>query len=366
MKKILLLSVLVFFLKPAFNQDLGAYTDFRDRFYVFDHGVSTKIEDLQVQSFQIGGECVLYVNSQGNLKLYQEGTVTKLEAGGVERYFATDHLAAYSIFEKLKVVEDGKAVTLSTRCPVYQVEDSLIVYYDKNLESLRVYYDGESIDVESGMVGIPVDNLRSGDNIVAYISSRTKDFKIYYKGKNHTVLQYVQGLSFKAGKDVVAFVNSIDNTFQVFYKGEVIQLEDFPPKSYKTGDGFVAYVDDMNIFKVFYEGEIIEVASFTPDAYYAEDYLLLFTEHEYFKVFYKGKIHEVEAFVPNNFRLDWNTVAYLDNSNRIWLFTNGEKKYFANDMVNSFTIYRDLIIMNVKVDRNIIYYKGEFIEGKSY
>ena len=366
MKKLLFLIILSFILRPVFNQDLGAYTDYRDRFYIFDHGKSTKVEDLLVQSFKIGGECVLYINSQGNLKLYDNGLVTKLEAGGVNQYYATDHLAAYSIYEKLKVVEDGNAITLSTRCPVYQVQDSLIVYYDKNLESLRVYYDRESIDIESGMVGIPIDNLKSSDNIVAYISSRTKDFKIYYKGENHTILQYVQGLSFKAGKDIVAFINSIDNTFRVFYKGKIIQLEDFPPKSYKMGDGFVAYVDDMNLFKVFFNGEIIEVASYTPDAYYAEDSLLLFTEHEYFKVFYQGQVYEVEGFIPKNFKLDWNTVAYLDNSNRIWLFTKGERKYLVNELINSFEIYRDLIIMNVRVNRNMLYYKGEFIEGASY
>ncbi len=366
MKKLLFLIVLGFLFKPVFSQDLGAYTDYRDRFYIFDHGKSTKVEDVRVQSYDIGGECVLYINSQGNLKLYNDGTVSKLEPGGVTKYFATDHLAAYSIYEKLKVVENGEAVTLSTRCPVYQVEDSLIVYYDKNLESLRVYYDGESIDIESGLVGIPTNNLKSGDNIVAYISSRTKDFKVYYKGVNNTILQYVEGLKFKAGKDIVAFINSIDNSFQIFYRGDVIQLEDFPPKSFKMGDGFVAYIDDMNVFKVFYEGEVIEVASFVPDAYYIEDYLMLFTENNYFKIFYEGEIHEVEAWIPSLFKLDWNTVAYLDNSNRIWLFTKGEKKYLVNELINSFDIYRDLILMNVKVNRNMIYYKGEFIEGTSY
>jgi hypothetical protein len=366
MKKLLFLLLFTIIHKFAFNQDLGAYTDYRDRFYIFDRGESMKVEDLLVQSFKIGGECVLYINSQGNLKLYQEGLVTKLEPGGVSQYFATDHLAAYSIFEKLKIIENGEAVTLSTRCPVYQVEDSLIAFYDKNLESLRVYYDKEIIDIESGLVGMPVDNFKSGDNIIAYISSRTKDFKIYYKGKNHTILQYVEGLSFKAGKDIVAFVNSIDNTFQVFYRGKVIQLEQFPPSTYKMGDGFVAYVDDMNLFKVFYNGRTYELASFAPDAYYAEDSLLLYTEHDYFKVFYKGKAYEVEAFIPKNFKLDWSTVAYLDNSNRIWLFAQGERKYLVNELINSFNIYRDLIIMNVRVNRNIIYYKGEFIEGLAY
>jgi hypothetical protein len=361
-------SFILFFLVISYcqSQDLGAYSDYSDRFYIFDKGESIKVEDIAVQSFDIGGECVIYVNSQGHLKIYQDGEVSKLESGGVSKYYATDHIAAYSVFEKLKVVENGEIVTLSTRCSVYRVEDSLVVFYDKNLESLRIYYDKETEDIESGLIGMPVDNFSSGDNIVAYISSRTRDFMVYYNGKNHTILQYVEGLSFKAGKDIVAYKNSINNTFNVYYKGMTYKLEDFPPKSYKVGDGFVAYVDETGIFKVFYKGEIMEVSSFTPDAYIAEDNLLIFTEYDYFKVFWHGKVHEVEAFIPKSFKLDWNTVVYLDNSNRIWLFSDGEKKYLINELINTFDIYRDLIVMNVKVNKNIIYYKGEFYEGLSF
>jgi len=366
MKKLVISLVFCFFFKLGYSQQLGAYTDYRDRFYIFNDGESTKVEDLKVQSFDIGGECVMYINSQGHLKIYEDGETIKLESGGVSKYYATDHIAAYSIFEKLKVVEDGKVITLSMRCPVYRVEDSLVVFYDKNLESLRVYYDGEIQDIESGMIGMPVDNFSSGDNLVAYISSRTKDFKIYYKGKNHTILQYVEGLSFKAGKDIVAYKNSISNTFHVYYRGETYQLEDFPPKSFKVGDEFVAYVDNMGVFKVFYKGEVKEVSSFTPEAYIAEDKLLVFTEHDYFKVFTNGEVYEVEAYLPKLFKLDWNTVAYLDNSNRIWLFTNGEKRYLINDLINSFDIYRDLIVLNLRINRNIIYYKGEYYEGSSF
>lgn len=366
MKKFIVFLFLCILFKPCYSQHLGAYTDFRDRFYIFDSGKSTKVEDLKVQSFDVGGECVMYINGQGNLKIYEDGKVSKLEAGGASKYYATDHIAAYSVFEILKVVEDGKSITLSTRCPIYRVEDSLVVFYDKGLESLRVYYDGEILDIESGIVGMPLDNFKSGDNVVAYISSRFKNFMIYYNGENHTILKYVDGLSFKADKDIVAYENSITNTFDVFYKGEIYQIEDFFPKSYKMGEEFVAYVDNLDIFKVFYKGEVIEVSGFPPEAYFAEDRLLVFTEYDYFKIFADGEVYEVEAFIPKNYKLDWNTLAYLDNSNRIWMFANGERKYLTNDLVNSFDVYRNLIVMNVKVNRNLIYYQGEFYEGLSF
>lgn len=363
-----LFFILLFLLvtRMGYTQQLGAYTDYRDRFFIFDDGENIKAEDLRVESFAIGGTCVLYINNQGHLKLYQDGLIVKLESGGVTDYYATDHLAAYTVFEKLKVIENGAAVTLSTRCPLYDVEDSLIVFYDKNLESLRIYYDGNIEDIESGLIGLPVSNLKSGDNIVAYISSFSGDFKIYYRGENHTILDHVDNLSFKAGKDLVAYINPLDGTFHVYYKGQDYEVEIFPPKSFKTGDDFVAYIDNSGIFKSFYRGSSIEISSFSPDIYLTEDNLLVYTEYDYFKVFYNGQSYELEGYVPRNYKMDWNTVAYVDNTNRIWLFTRGKKKYLINDLINSFELYRDMIIMNVKVDRNIIYYKGNFYEGVSY
>ncbi|MBN1598912.1 MAG: hypothetical protein JW894_11520 [Bacteroidales bacterium] len=364
-------------------QQLAIYTDYRDRVYVFDDGKNIKVEDLKIQSYDIGGECILYINSMGHLKMYREGIVTKLEAGSVLRYRATDHLAVYSIFEKLKVVQNGVPVTLTMRCLAYQVQDSLIVFYDKSLESLRVYYDSNLEDIESGLVGNPINKLTSGDNIIAYVSSRTNDFKIYYNGENNTILQNVEsfgfgpgggfktggqinkGFEFKAGKDIVAFINPLDNTFHAFYKGDLYQLDNFPPKSFKTADGFVAYIDYTDAFKVFYKGRIIEISSFAPEGYFAEDKILAFNENEYFKAFYNGEIFEVEGYIPRDYRVDWNTIAYLDNTNRIWLFTKGERRFLTNDLINNFELVRDLIIMNVKVNRNVIYYDSEFYEGMS-
>jgi hypothetical protein len=365
MKKVIMLFCFALVAMPAMSQHLGAYTDYLNHFYIFDHGKSIQVEDLKPQSFAIGGNCVLYVNNQGHLKLYENELVTKLEIGGSYKYYATDHLAAYSLYNHLKVIENGQAVTLSARCPAYRVEDSLIVFYDENLQSLRVYYNGTTEDIEDGLIGIPITDIASGDNIIAYISSRSKNFCIYYQGVKHTMLEHIKNTTFKAGKNIVAYMNSIDNTFHVFYKGEDVQLEMFPPKSFKMGDDFVAYVDNMGIFKVYYRGELIEISGFEPEKYYAEDYLLLYSEEQYFKVFYKGQITEVEGYIPKNFRLDWNSVAYTDNTKRIWLFSNNEKKFLLNEMINSFEIYRDLIIMNVKVDRNVIYYQGEFYEGSS-
>lgn len=362
-------TIFIFLLCIEFNgfaQDLSAYVDHMDRFYAFDSGESIKIEDIDPQSFQVGGTCILYVSSSGHLKMYLNHKVTELEKSGVTKYFATDYLAAYSIYEKLKVIYKGQIVVLSNRCTDYYVADSLIMFYDKNAESLKVFYKGEVSDIESGMIGFPVVFWAGGDNIIAYISSRNKDFKIWYQGELNTIERNVGNTRFLAGKDIVAYADVIEQNFKSFYKGEIYVLDEFMPESYKVGDGFVAFVSHMGEFKIFIDGEVHLVSSFSPQGYMAEDNILAFVEDNYFKTWYNGNVIEVEPYVPSVYKLDWNTIAYLDQSNRIWLYKDGEKKYLINEFVNSFEIYRDLIQMNVKVNRNLIYYKGEFYEGLSY
>lgn len=358
-----LLTLLICSLLQA--QYLSAFTDHMDRFYVFDNGKTKKIEDLGPQSFKVGGEYVMYISSAGHLKVYSNGEVQDLERNGASNYHVTDHLAAYSVYEKLKVYYGGEIVELSNRCTKYQTSDSLIVFYDKNAESLKVFYDGEVLDIESGMIGEPVKKMKVGDNILAYISERNKDFKIWYKNEVIVVDRNVGNTVFKTGRDIVAYVDETEQNFKAFYKGEIYDLDNFVPLSFQAGDGFVAFVDQTGEFKLFFNETIQLISSLSPETYITEDNILAFSENNYFKIWYKGEIVEVEPFIPSSFKIDLNTVAYLDRSNRIWLFQHGEKKYLLNDFVNSFEIYRDLIQMNVKVNRNIIHYQNRFYEGLS-
>lgn len=365
--RIIYLSLLtVFVFSSAYTQHLAAYSDYHGHFYIFDRGKSTQVEDMPAQSFAVGGECVLFINNQGNLKTYKDGEVAKLEQGGISKYFATDHLAAYQIFDQLFVVRNNKSFALSQRCSIYQVQDSIIAFYDNMTEELRIFYNDSIRTIESGLIGKPFNRLSSGDNIVAYVSNRTRDFKIWYNGSNHTIIDYVDGITFKAGRDIVAYTKTNDNTFHAFYKGKDFQLEEFLPKSFLTGDGFVAYVDNIGAFKIFYEGETSIIGDYTPDSYFANDNLLVFTEYNSLKVFNKGQVKELEGYIPQNYRFDWNTLAYLDNTNRIWVFYEGEKKYLTNDLIESFEVTRDLITIKAKMNRNLIYYQNQFYIGTSY
>ena len=366
MKYLIALFLLIIdFSSVVSAQYLGAYTDYMGYFYIFDKGKNTKVEDQAPQSFKIGGNCVLYITSSGHLNIYYNDKVEMLEKSGATEYYANDYLAAYSIYEKLKVIYEGKVIDLGSRITDYYASDSMIAFYDKNAEALKIFYKGEVQEIESGMLGNPVRKVSIGDNILAYISERTGDFKIWYQGNIYKIDQNVENTRFKAGRDIVAFNDDIEQNFKVFYKGEVYVLEDFTAKSFRTGDDFVAYINQADEFKIFYKNESSLINTFSPQDYMAKDNILVYIQDNRFKSWYEGDIIEIEPFVPSNYKIDWNTIAYLDNSNRIWIYQKGVRKYFANEFINSFEVIRDLIQLNVKVNRNIIYYDGKFYEGQS-
>ena len=163
-------------------QHLAAYSDSRGHFFVFDHEEQLMIEELAVRSFEVGGNCILYVDATGHLKCYYNNWVKQLELGGISEYRATDYLAAYLAYGKLCLVAEGSKKILSYRCPMARIEDSLIVFYDKNQEALQAFYNDTIQEIENGIIGFPATSMASSDNLFAYVSARTGNFNIFYRG----------------------------------------------------------------------------------------------------------------------------------------------------------------------------------------
>ena len=57
-------------------------------------------------------------------------------------------MAAWSIFNVLKIFEDGEQKVLCSNVDHYIVEDSLVVYHDKVQKQLNVYHGGQTITLE--------------------------------------------------------------------------------------------------------------------------------------------------------------------------------------------------------------------------
>jgi hypothetical protein len=193
-------------------------------------------------------------------------------------------------------------------------------------ELLATYYKGSIHILEDGLAGKTISSFQSGDNLVAYVSSRTRDFKVFYHGENRTIEPFLSGGIFKAGRDIVAYVNLSDLKFRVFYKGDVFPAEEFRPESWQVGDGIVAYVDNTGSFKYFEGGETEVISSFPPDFYLVRNRLVIYGEQGYLKVWYNNRSYTLESFIPSKWKADWNTIVYSDLNRNVKIFSRGETR----------------------------------------
>jgi len=291
--------------------------------------------------------------------MYYNGEVSELTVNNISDFAALDYLAVYSYAGIIHIIENGKVKTVNTHSLNYYAEDSLVAFYDDVQSFLAAYYKGRVFRLEDGLVGQRPTSFRCGDNIISYISSRTGDLMVFYQGRTYSLEPFVSEGTFKAGKDIVAYVNAADQQFKVFHRGETFVIESFPPVSYKTGDGIVAYVDNTDRFKLFYNGEVIDLSSVRPGFYDVKNSIVIFEEQGYFKTWYKGRLYDLENYIPVKWRAEWNTIVYMDQNRNIRVFRDGENKVLTYDIVEDLELYRDLIVTNKGLNNYNFYYKGK-------
>jgi hypothetical protein len=360
MKKVRMIVILgMVVCLPGFSQYLAAFSDNMDYFYVFDKGQTVPVEYLKVQDFSVGGNCVLYKDNRNRLKMYYKGEVSELTVNNISNFEALDYLAVYSYAGIIHIIENGRVKTVNTHSLNYIAEDSLVAFYDDAQSFLAAYYRGRIYRLEDGLVGEQPSSFRCGDNIIAYLSPRTGDLMVFYQGGTYRLEQFVSEGTYKAGRDIVAYVNAADQKFKVFYRGETSVIEDFPPLSYKTGDGIVAYVDNTGRFKLFSNGEVTDISSSDPGFYDVQNRIVVFEEQGYFKTWYKDQLYTIENFIPTKWKAQWNTIVYIDNNRNIRVFRDGENKVLTYDIVEDLELYRDLIVTNKGLNNHNVYYNGK-------
>ena len=358
-KAFILLSGLFFMIHGVAGQHLAAYLDYRDRFFVFDRGETKQLESFRITSYQVGGNCVGFVNYHGDLKVYHNGSARLLERTRPSEYHVTDYLMGYSMHSVLKVFDNGDVKTLCNNTNGYIVEDSLIVFYDEVQQQLKVYHNGQTRVIEDGLMEWPIRSYQSGDNLLAYITTFDNKFKIYYRGEVIVVDQNVRETIYKAGRDIVGFMNLATNAFMVFYKGAFFDLEAFRPESFQMGDEMMAYVTQEGDFKLFENGELVTIHTFPPEKYILKDSALVFEDQGFLKTWCNGRVNEVERYIPRVYKIGERSVAYIDVNNRVKAFIRCQPVHISYEMVNDLDMVRNVIIYNEGVNTVRIWYKGK-------
>ncbi|MBI4945700.1 MAG: hypothetical protein HY840_04785 [Bacteroidetes bacterium] len=326
-------------LLPA--QNISAYSDYKNYFYVFDNGVSKELEYLPVKWYKVGKNAIAYFDNSDNFKAYYQGNKFDLAFSAPSDCQVTDDFIVYFFGKTLKIFDKGDITLLSGWTTTYVIGDSIVGCLDQNTYTYQIYYHGNIFYLPDFLDDNSLRSFRAGDNLLAYISNEGF-LKIYYKGRIFNT-EASQSMNYKAAANTVAFVNEATQEFNVFYKGNLSVLDNFPPRTFVVADDMVAYVDNSGSFKVFYQGKITELSSYAPLFYDAEDNILVYGDNVNFKVFYKGTSYTLERYIPGVYKKDFNTLVYQDSEGYLNTFSDGKIQKVCNEKVASWDLFGNTI-----------------------
>ena len=363
-KKLFLSALLFIFTANIFSQsyNLAGFHNYQKHFIIFDDGKTVDVENLPVQSFQVGGNCLAYIDNAGKFKVYYKGEIILLTNLLISKYYATRNLLVYEMFGQLYVFDNGKKQMLTSNVYRYAVGDSIVAFINANTNSSHAYYKGKIYNLENALTGNPINDFEAGDNIFAYFNDNTKFFKVFYNGNLEDVAQTNDLITYKAGLNTIAYVDKSMGTFHAFYKGSIIDLDDFEPKSYQVGDNIIAYITSLEEFKVFDGGNIETLSDFEPNAYYVTDSLIAYDEQGYFKVYYNGQIYELENYIPQHFQMQQSTIVYIDLNGWLKSFSAGKHFTVTKDIVKLFQLTYNTILINTTVNTVKVYFNGKLYD----
>lgn len=353
--KKLLFFVLICFSDTAHAQNLSAYTDYRNYFYVFDNGEYRQLEYLPVKSFKTGGAGIAYVDNTNEFRIYADEQKFDQTYAGNLTYFTSDYLIAYRVGKVLSVFDNQHTKNLSYYCSLYSLNDSLLGFFDESKYTFSVYYQGNIMELESSLIE-PPKSIKTGSNTMAYID-QSNFFKIFYRGKT-VVMDNVKPVAYEAGRDVVAYIDDYNHQFHLFYKGDTATVEIFSPDSFKVGFGILAYIDNLGNFRVFYEGATRRLLSFRPDFFKIKGNMVVYGFNNNFNVFYKGEVYTIENYIPSNMQIGNDGVAYIDESGRLKLFMEGIGYNVSYEIINTYELYGYILTYHVGVNTTRFFWNG--------
>ncbi|HQV01022.1 MAG: hypothetical protein JNK61_10205 [Bacteroidia bacterium] len=344
-------------------QNLYAYQAYNNNLIIFDNGNFVTAETLPVLKKFIGFDYVAYISNNNLLKMYWRKQTNEInEAAFITRSEGKRGLFAYQMDKQLKVVYNGKDITLTTFCNNWNASDSLVLFYDDVRNMHFVFYNGDVFaldDVLQGKTGLfNGSNCSIGGNILCYVNSFNK-LRAQYNGVFYNLSDYNRFLAFEAGNNICVYLNENSNAWTAFCNGYTNVLDQFEPQSYQLGNGMVAYVDNLQNFKVFYNDTIIRLLPVQPAGYQVTDSLISFSDNvNNWYVFYNGRMQKLENYIPTQIKMSNATLCYIDNVGALRVFIRGKSQVITTEQVRQFEVTNNVVSYTLGNSDVRIYWDG--------
>ena len=351
------LSTFLFFATAIEAQGIVPTTDFNNYFVSFQDGFFRPIEIQPIVNYKAGDEMVAYIDTRGNLKLYdgkQRIDVTTLNVN----YQVSDHLMAYSIANGLRMWDNGKFTILTNFGREFVVKDSLIVFEDTRYQALNVYWNQKVESLVTITNGLSM-NATVGENLVVY-KDNSNTYFVYWNGQKFEIGTYNEEvIDFQLGTDVMCFKDPYTQSFYVFDKGNFVELESFPIKKYKAGRGFVVYEDMNGNLWHYQNGQKSALSNFSTELWDVKDDICVWMENSYFFAYTNGQRIQVATYQPQAYLLKNNVLVYRNIIGGVSALVDGVSQEITNFPQADFEIYGSKVLVKLPNQTSVVFMNGK-------
>ena len=339
-------------------QKVIPFVDFNNYFRSFENENFRQLEFQQIREFKAGDEFVAYIDTKGNLRVYDGNERKDISNMNVE-YKVSDHLMAYSISATLNMWDAGKLRTLSYYARDFEVKDSIIVYEDTRFNTVNVYWNKEVYPLYQLTTELYMPEV-IGDNIVAF-KDNGNFYKVFWRGRIYDLGVWNAAIEFQAGTDILCFNDPTTRTFAIFENGEFLDVEQFYMKKYKAGRGFIVY-EDLNSNLIMYKnGEKEQLSNFSANFWEVKDDLVVWGENSFIYAFQNGVKVQVSNYTPKDYLLKNNVFAFRNVMGGVSALMDGKVYEISNQAESEYEIYGNSVLVKL-FNRSFIVFK----KGKKY
>jgi len=341
----------------SWAQGIVPTLDFNNYFVSFQDGFFRPIEIQPIVSYKAGDEIVAYIDTRGNLKIYDGKERIDVTTLNVD-YQVSDHLMAYRIAQGLRMWDAGKFTVLTNFGREFIVKDSLIVFEDIRYQALNVYWNQKVESLVTITNGVTM-NASVGENLVVY-KDNSNTYFVYWHGQKFEIGTYnEEQLDFQLGTDVMCFKDPYTQSFYVFDQGNFVELESFPIKKYKAGRGFVVYEDMNGNLWHYQNGQKTALSNFSSELWNVKDDICVWMENSYFFAYTNGQRVQVATYQPQAYLLKNNVLVFRNIVGGVSALVDGTLQDITTFQNADFEIYGNKVLVKLPNQTSVVFMNGK-------
>lgn len=355
-----LLFFLFLFTASFVQSQIAPFVDFNGYFRTFYKNNFRQLEFQRIQSFTAGDNLLAYIDNRGDFRIYDGEKVQTLTNQNVE-FKMSDYQLAWNIGPGVFCLIGEERKLLTTFGRNYAVTDSLVVFENLQTNSVNVVYNGQIYPLfqTTGDVYMP---QVIGENLIAF-RDNGDFYKVFWRGRIYDLGVWSQGIDFNAGTDMLTFNDPTHRSFAIFEKGEFLDLEPAYVKKYKSGRGFAVY-EDLNGNLMYYaNGKKTQLTNFSASFWEVKDDIVVWGENNMVYTYFNDEKTMVSTYMPKDYQLKNGVYAFRNLMGGVSAFMNGKVSEITNQQDASYTIYSNLVLVELFNKSFIVFKDGKKFEA---